>query len=436
MKENHKIELDKMQLGANHFMSKSQLLLPNHKLPRAHYVIHSGLRFIKPYLKHRKTFAKERWLNKDILSAYTFEFSVPDQVCLDMLNNGHILINDQKVDPSYVIRPQDVLSTRDMIVEKPVLHFDSIRLLPNLKPGADLVHFSFFAIQKPHGIPIHAVSKFIRNSLSAILQDEYNLKTRFVHRLDKCTSGVLICGTSTDAVRLYHDMSTKNLVSKYYLARVNGRFPNVVSLDSEQQPAVHHIQYPLVMISQRRGLWDPIVNGQIVQSVVNRDTTDKEPVDAYTQAVGLHYCPTTNQSIVVCKPITGRTHQIRCHLRGMGHAIVGDDRIPETSSIMDWTRKYAIMTEHADDEQKCSQVSLQYFTITFVFAVLTFHLNVRRCLILLCRNFLRMRIRYLRNSRLTFIPFDMNQKHSYLRPKTIQIIFRRHFQAMLNLKQH
>lgn len=386
-----------------HFLAKSQVLRPQRKTNPDSFVIHNGIRFVKPYLKQRKTFAKERWLHRDILSVYCEEFTVPRSVCRDMLSSGRILINEQAVSPCYVVRPHDVLTTMDMVVEKPILNIESIRVLPNLKTlssrhhttttaamtasGAsscatvsgdvgdidgviDLSgHYQFFAIQKPHGVPIHAVGKFIRNSLSAILQDEYQLKTRFVHRLDKCTSGVLICGTSVDAVKLYHDLSTNNRIEKYYLARVKGRFPDVCCVTPKTRVdnddihrscsssiAVHHVTYPLVMVSQRRGLWDPIVNGQVIESVINRDTTDKKPVDAYTMVIGMHYCEATDQSIVLCQPITGRTHQIRCHLRGMGHAIVGDDRIPEFSSVLDWDKKYAILMECGSDEQRCSQV--------------------------------------------------------------------------------
>jgi 23S rRNA-/tRNA-specific pseudouridylate synthase len=40
-------------------------------------------------------------------------------------------------------------------------------------------------------------------------------------------------------------------------------------------------------------------------------------------------------SLVLCEPVTGRTHQLRVHLSHLGHPILGDDLYGEASSLMD-----------------------------------------------------------------------------------------------------
>ena len=56
-----------------------------------------------------------------------------------------------------------------------------------------------------------------------------------------------------------------------------------------------------------------------------RDDTYKKTVKASQTAFGVvAYCSTTDSTVVVCKPTTGRSHQIRLHLQLLGHPIAVD----------------------------------------------------------------------------------------------------------------
>ncbi len=103
-----------------------------------------------------------------------------------------------------------------------------------------------------------------------------------VHRLDKETSGVLILAKSLEAKKRMVALFKEKAVKKSYLAIVDG-IPKkeVGKVDSpiENQEAVTH--------------WKLLKKGK-------------------------------NASLLLCEPITGRTHQIRIHLAQIGHPILGD----------------------------------------------------------------------------------------------------------------
>lgn len=306
------------------------------------YVVKDGMRFVKPYEKTHCAFARGRWIGKDLLSCYSHEFSIPESICVDMIESGRILVNEHRVKPSYIVQHCDRICVQDIFVEKPVVNFESVTVLENVVQMSE-----FWGIEKPAGIPVHAVSKFVKNSLHYILQAEYQITKpmRFAHRLDKCTSGVLILADSAESTRRYNEISAANQIMKCYLARVNGKFPDIIHQTTNVTPHVHHIRFPLICTNQRRGLWDPLLDS--IESVENDSNIQLER-HAYTQAIGVHYDECSDTSVVLCRPITGRTHQIRCHLKGMGYTIVNDKRIPEKpSTAVTWDTKYSIMKSYS-----------------------------------------------------------------------------------------
>ena len=58
--------------------------------------------------------------------------------------------------------------------------------------------------------------------------------------------------------------------------------------------------------------------------MTNKTLKQRKPVEALTIFERLSYDPETNTSMVKCQPKTGRTHQIRRHLKMLGHCIVND----------------------------------------------------------------------------------------------------------------
>jgi tRNA pseudouridine65 synthase len=120
-----------------------------------------------------------------------------------------------------------------------------------------------------------------------------------VHRLDRSTSGVLVFGLSPEVARAVEQAFQSNLVDKRYLALVRGMAPDRVSVDH------------------------PIAKDK-----------DKPKLDSLTHVARLDHYEVSNDetglsrrySWVEARPVTGRPHQIRRHLKHISHPIVGDVR--------------------------------------------------------------------------------------------------------------
>lgn len=132
-----------------------------------------------------------------------------------------------------------------------------------------------------------------------------NLKfLRFIHRLDAETSGVLLFAKSPGAVPVYSRLFESRQLQKTYLAVVEGR------------PA---------MDEWRCGDALGPEPGQ-----PGRMRIDPQGKPAETRFKVLQRSERT--SLVEATPVTGRTHQIRVHLRQSGHAVIGDSLYGSVSS--------------------------------------------------------------------------------------------------------
>lgn len=73
---------------------------------------------------------------------------------------------------------------------------------------------------------VHPCGRYRHNTVVFILAKEYNLKNlRTIHRLDRLTSGLLLFGRSPKKARQMEHQIRNRLVSKEYVCRVEGEFP-------------------------------------------------------------------------------------------------------------------------------------------------------------------------------------------------------------------
>ncbi|ALL07298.1 pseudouridylate synthase [Pedobacter sp. PACM 27299] len=128
------------------------------------------------------------------------------------------------------------------------------------------------------------------------LAKQYSADAQVCHRLDKETSGAIIIAKTPDAYRNVAIQFEKRRVNKVYHAVVDGQFTfNELFIDL------------------------PILNDGNKSVTIDR----KEGKRAETIFNSIkHY---RHYTLVECKPITGRMHQIRIHLATQRAAIAGDD---------------------------------------------------------------------------------------------------------------
>lgn len=158
------------------------------------------------------------------------------------------------------------------------------------------------ALDKPHGIPTHPSHGHYDDTLANGLMYYFSQKGekclfRAVNRLDRETSGIVLCAKNAFAAsRLCYDMQ-KGLFKKTYFAVLSGKIPDMGTIDKN--------------IKRKE------------ESVIFRCVCGK---DEGKRAVTLYkkLSEKGDFTLVELSPLTGRTHQLRVHTSHLGAPIVGD----------------------------------------------------------------------------------------------------------------
>lgn len=199
------------------------------------------VRIVHPYPYSYHTFAKSRWLGRQLIDVYHDEFgSYPKSYYEAAINAGRILVSDRQVACDYLVKQGDELTH---IVHR---HEPAVGLCHDVDnnddgteaqtPPIHVIHDddSLLVVDKPASMPIHACGAYNFNSLMEVLSywkpDTYGTGKLFtVHRLDRLTSGlVLIAKSSSLAKSLSKCIVERDNCQKIYLARVKGRFPDIL----------------------------------------------------------------------------------------------------------------------------------------------------------------------------------------------------------------
>jgi len=129
-----------------------------------------------------------------------------------------------------------------------------------------------------------------------------------VHRLDKPTSGVLLFGLSSDIARAISEQFAAGTVHKQYLTVVRGYCPQEVVID-----------YPL------KEQLDKIADKHRRQNRPAQEAvTHLRRLATVEIPIAVDRYPQTRYSLVELRPETGRKHQLRRHMKHIGHPIIGD----------------------------------------------------------------------------------------------------------------
>ena len=256
----------------------------------------NGLTEVVPYYFRLKTWTKRRWIGKTLSQVYQSEFiEHPPAYYKAAIELGRITVNKRQVTEDYLIREGDLLEHLLHRHEPPVLS----RPIRKIFEDEDVL-----VVDKVASYQVHPTGRYFHNTLIKRLCSDYGYSFLAVcNRLDRLTSGIVILAKNKETAQKLSIQMASRQVQKEYIAKVDGCF------GSGESGGTLECSLPVGAISHKLS----------INSVHGKDA--RPSVTIFER---ISYCPITNTSIVSCKPLTGRTHQIRVHLRYLGNPICND----------------------------------------------------------------------------------------------------------------
>lgn len=204
----------------------------------------------------------------------------------------------------------------------------------------------FVILNKPHGLLVHPTDSSDEYTLRDFLIENFNIsevgeykREGIVHRLDRVTSGLIVCPINTDAFNQLQEDFKKRKIIKKYKAIVQG----------SPRSNSGEINLPLIHSQNNRRKREVGKNGR--EAITKYNTISK--TDSYT--------------LLDIDLITGRNHQIRAHFEYLKTPIVNDTlygakKVSELNQNTICLQSYNIEFKLFDKDYKFSINEPDYFT--------------------------------------------------------------------------
>lgn len=218
---------------------------------------------------------------------------------------GMVMVNDRPVKSNYKVKPLDVIA---IMMDRPrysseiepeeipldIVYEDDCLIVIN-KPAGLVVHPGYGNF---HGTLVNAIAWHLRDNPD---YDPNSPQVGLIHRIDKDTSGLLVAAKSPDAKTGLGMQFFNRTTKRTYQALVWG----------VPDPAEGSVESRITRNPKDR-----------LQMTVSFDPeVGKHAVTHYTVLERFGYT-----SVVECRLETGRTHQIRVHMKHLGHPLFNDER--------------------------------------------------------------------------------------------------------------
>lgn len=205
---------------------------------------------------------------------------------------GAITQGDKQLKPGEKLQPGEIFTA---IIDK--LEHRAERIdLPIIYEDENVI-----VIDKPVGVISHARGRFwdeasVASFVRERVTDMDGERAGIVHRLDRATSGVMICAKNQETLSLLQKQFSQRKTKKTYYAVVQG----------VPDPDKAIIEVPIGRNPNKPQTFRPDPQGKVASSAY-------EVIDSNQE-----------HALLELTPKTGRTHQLRVHLQYIKHPIVGD----------------------------------------------------------------------------------------------------------------
>ena len=235
---------------------------------------------------------------------------VPKSHIYRIIRSGEVRINKKRADVTQRLLEGDLLRIPPIRVAVPTAQSISEQTRTQSQKVVNKIPVlyeddSILIVDKPSGLAVHGGSGVSLGLIEALRQARPEAKfLELVHRLDRDTSGILMLAKKRSALVALHEQIRSGQVDKRYTLLAHGALPK------SDKPIP--LKFPLLKFllpnGERRVKVDP--SGQASHSILKILGPARQD-QCFVGQVQLK---------------TGRTHQIRVHLKQYGHPIVGDDK--------------------------------------------------------------------------------------------------------------
>ena len=226
---------------------------------------------------------------------------VPKSKVYSIIRKGEIRINSKRKKPSYKLESGDELRIPPIKVSKRENQFVPTNVIALIKDAIVEENDDYIALNKPEGIASHGGSGISIGVIETIRNfGKAYRDAKLVHRLDKDTSGCQIIAKNNKFLRRCNKLISERKIKKTYQAIVHGNWSH--------KDGIYEINIEKNMIMGKERIVRISDGGKIAKTFFKGIESSK------------HF------SLIQCKLITGRTHQLRVHLSELGFPIVGDKK--------------------------------------------------------------------------------------------------------------
>ena len=231
------------------------------------------------------------------------------------LRKKNILINNNKISANYFVKKNDelkILNFHKDLYKNKIIFKKYIRIPPHIlkifKKSIIFENQDFIILNKWSSISTQGGSK-ISLSIDDLIKN-ISADYKLVHRLDKDTSGLLIISKNLKSARIFGSLFKSKSINKTYLALCDGK---------------------------------PKLKESIVKLDIKRNDNKVEKTETYYKILKNK----NNISLILFKPTTGKTHQLRIVSKNLGCPIIGDS-------------KYNSQSKHKNEKLKLNAYNLRF----------------------------------------------------------------------------